>query len=165
MKHKLKPVPDKIPPIGNKFRPPSPKNVPAEDTPKRPESPISKATSIPKPPPPSKPSAVSERMKMFQQNNESKTSPAVSKLKPPPKPAANESPTSRRKIDKKANVSDLTSMFGGRASMTSPVSDRSSPSPEARPNLPPKPAGSTQYILIHSAYNSHLYGSYVVYLR
>ena len=63
-------------------------------------------------------------------------------LRVPPKPAANVSPLSGRKIDKKANVGDLMSKFGGRVSMTSPVSDRSSPSPEERPNLPPRPSGN-----------------------
>ncbi len=144
MTHKLKPVTDKTPPNRKKFGLPPPENEVAEVTQKRPVSPLSKTPGIPKPPMSSKPSGIAERMKKFQQNSsEGKSPPPGAKgLKAPPTPAINENLMPGPKNDKKAKISDLTSMFGGRGSMTSPVSDRSSPSPEARPNLPPRPSGT-----------------------
>ncbi|XP_064381897.1 uncharacterized protein LOC135330878 isoform X2 [Halichondria panicea] len=139
MKHNLKPVPDKTPPTIKMLGPPPTKK---EDTPKGAESPTSRVAKVTKPPPATKSSAIADRMKMFQDKKSAPPS-GLKGLKFPPKPAANKSPLSGRKIDKKANVNDLLSKFGGRGSMTSPVSDRSSPSPEERPNLPSKPSGSS----------------------
>lgn len=77
--------------------------------------------------------------------------------KPPMRPVANESLPSDKKGQKNSNVSDLLSKFGGKARMTSPTSDRNSPSPEGVPILPPKPAGKALACTVTSIHIVTLY--------
>ena len=120
------------------------KNTPSSDKTK---TSINAAPKINKPPIATKTSKISERMKMFEKkDSQTQESPTVSPKhtlvvasEPPP---ADKSPMSGRKINREENVSELMNKFGGSLRVTSPTtSDRSSPSPESKPFLPPKPSG------------------------
>ena len=156
------------PPTVRKFPPPGPvrksndvmsKNTPSNDvmsknTPNSEQtdknrtgiSAAPKINNMTKPPIATKSLKISERMKMFEKKDSpAQVSPTVSPkhtLKVSSKPPADKSPMSGRKMNREESVGELMNKYGGGLHVTSPTTnDRSSPSPESKPFLPPKPSG------------------------